>query len=599
MHKLIRVTIALLASLSAGYAQGPFVTIETNVNPTWMPSEGAEFHSAYVAAMTALQSGDPDTAQEELAEIIDFCESMRSGGRRVFSVASPAELAYFMQTLEDDSTVVQIDMVCPASYKMLAFAQVNLGDVEGALDNLYSAIELAPLWAEPLTELGYLFNQSRQFERARETYEKALELANTHEGSSYLKPAALRGLGFALIELGDLDSAQKAYADSLEIEPDNEGARNELLYIESLRGQNEATVDADKERQIRHLLEVNGFSQQLETVLTSIDEVMIAQLDANATETEDVGMLEAFRTRFGDRFIEEVTRAVIPIYDREFTLEELSALIEFSQSAAGARILEATPAITESTITASWDITETLIPEILNELETEYSASDASDAGKGPEPSLVAIVPGFVPGQQYEVEITKTRQDIRNPADAWTTTTAKVRVLEADSDGFLLEWVYGPSTRPESPERANPSIELNTDLEGLRLEILLDAAGRYRGLDNELEFRRDMRAEVEEMIQNATLGIPEANREALTPATQISAVLAVIRRYFGVYGLEIEPGPPQTLAVPNPFRSGSPLSPVSIELHGIEDSGRVMASVQQWFRRQRPICSLKPARPLT
>jgi Flp pilus assembly protein TadD len=45
----------------------------------------------------------------------------------------------------------------------------------------------------------------------------------------------LRGRGFALIELGRLDEAEKAYRDSLNSEPNNARALNELTYIGRLR----------------------------------------------------------------------------------------------------------------------------------------------------------------------------------------------------------------------------------------------------------------------------------------------------------------------------------------------------------------------------
>jgi hypothetical protein len=46
---------------------------------------------------------------------------------------------------------------------------------------------------------------------------------------------ALRGRGFVLSEMGELDRAKKAFEESLTFEPDNEIARNELEYIARLR----------------------------------------------------------------------------------------------------------------------------------------------------------------------------------------------------------------------------------------------------------------------------------------------------------------------------------------------------------------------------
>jgi len=46
---------------------------------------------------------------------------------------------------------------------------------------------------------------------------------------------AQRGCGFTLIEMGNLDQAEEAFNKSLKLEPENELARNELLYINHLR----------------------------------------------------------------------------------------------------------------------------------------------------------------------------------------------------------------------------------------------------------------------------------------------------------------------------------------------------------------------------
>ena len=50
-----------------------------------------------------------------------------------------------------------------------------------------------------------------------------------------MKPLILRGIGFSLTELGDLDGAQRAYEDSLKLEPSSELAKKELRYIQQLR----------------------------------------------------------------------------------------------------------------------------------------------------------------------------------------------------------------------------------------------------------------------------------------------------------------------------------------------------------------------------
>jgi len=49
------------------------------------------------------------------------------------------------------------------------------------------------------------------------------------------KARVLRAKGFNLIELNRLDEAEAAYRASLDLEPDHQGAKNELTYIAGLR----------------------------------------------------------------------------------------------------------------------------------------------------------------------------------------------------------------------------------------------------------------------------------------------------------------------------------------------------------------------------
>mgnify|MGYP001551189891 CR=1 FL=1 len=67
------------------------------------------------------------------------------------------------------------------------------------------------------------------------TIEEAVYISTEFEASRYIKAAALRGLGFTLIELGNLDEAEVALRKSLILEPESQLAQGELLYIEQLR----------------------------------------------------------------------------------------------------------------------------------------------------------------------------------------------------------------------------------------------------------------------------------------------------------------------------------------------------------------------------
>jgi Flp pilus assembly protein TadD len=66
-------------------------------------------------------------------------------------------------------------------------------------------------------------------------YQGAETLAVKYPSQRPYQAIALRGMGFSLIELNRLDEAERAFKQSLDIDPTNAVALNELAYIKDLR----------------------------------------------------------------------------------------------------------------------------------------------------------------------------------------------------------------------------------------------------------------------------------------------------------------------------------------------------------------------------
>lgn len=217
-------------------SEGMFETTQTHLQWEVAAREGAQYRKNHSEAIAAMNLGDSSKAEKELRKIINWCESeSESGTAKAVAVSTAEESKLYLATAEGGLPIVWVDMVCPASYKMLAFLFVNSRATDSALRYLDLAATIAPYWAEPYAERGYIMNQLGRFAEARIEYQKALDLATLHPSSSYVIPMALRGIGFSLIELGDLDAAKAAFERSLTIEPKNDLAIGELRYIESLR----------------------------------------------------------------------------------------------------------------------------------------------------------------------------------------------------------------------------------------------------------------------------------------------------------------------------------------------------------------------------
>lgn len=116
-----------------------------------------------------------------------------------------------------------------------AFIASERRDFPAALSILATIEAIAPVSAGTATERGYILNQIGRPEDALAAYKRALSLSTRYRSQRPLQATALRGIGFALIELQRLDEAERTFHDSLKIEPNNKVALGELAYIRDLR----------------------------------------------------------------------------------------------------------------------------------------------------------------------------------------------------------------------------------------------------------------------------------------------------------------------------------------------------------------------------
>lgn len=196
---------------------------------------GEEFRADVTRSMQAAQRGDDPAAWASLKSALAFCDGYTSTPQaRVFSVHNDAEAQEYRDAAPGETTTF-VDHACPAAYKAAAFLAVKGNDADAAFKYLDQAEALAPHWAEPLAERAYLVGKLGDRAASLQIYQRAMALAEKYPSSAYLKPMLLRGMGFALIELDRLDEAEQAFNQSLQLEPGNALARNELRYIEQLR----------------------------------------------------------------------------------------------------------------------------------------------------------------------------------------------------------------------------------------------------------------------------------------------------------------------------------------------------------------------------
>jgi tetratricopeptide (TPR) repeat protein len=102
---------------------------------------------------------------------------------------------------------------------------------------LAKALALAPLDAQYNNELGYVMIQKRDWNKAMSLYETGEAYAHITMGddAAHGQCVALRGQGYALVELHRLDEAEAKYNECLKITPGEPKSLAEIGYIEDLK----------------------------------------------------------------------------------------------------------------------------------------------------------------------------------------------------------------------------------------------------------------------------------------------------------------------------------------------------------------------------
>lgn len=119
------------------------------------------------------------------------------------------------------------------AYYTLAFMAVEDKDWDLGLEYINKALELEKDHPLILCEKALILNEMGEHDLS---YEMFLEASLCRPWAPLKwRTKALRGAGIALIEMNKLDDAEKLFNISLQLEPENETAINELQYIGMLR----------------------------------------------------------------------------------------------------------------------------------------------------------------------------------------------------------------------------------------------------------------------------------------------------------------------------------------------------------------------------
>lgn len=242
--RILGLILAGMLIAPAALAQKTAITL----GPTALPQASADPDEARRTAMVVaannliFEGRDYQRAlDEKLTPVIREYEAIpRKGDPQLYSARSPTESLYYMllAASAQDKTgtgrnAIDMGYSYGYAYYLSSFAQTELKHQIEAEALLRKAVELAPMNSLFIGELGYHIQMTGDNQAALEMFKRAEAATefSPDEARNFEKGRALRGQGYALVELGKLDDAEAAYKAALKLDPDDKKSQGELEYI--------------------------------------------------------------------------------------------------------------------------------------------------------------------------------------------------------------------------------------------------------------------------------------------------------------------------------------------------------------------------------
>jgi len=193
-------------------------------------------------ALRSLPTADPHNTQSLLLEVVEntpdpYVYQFERDGASFIKFWDKEEFAHYVLWQKQHGVarpITWIGSAYPRAYYYLGFLKVKTREYEEAVAFLDRGRGLEPTSPKFNFEKAQALVSLKRHQEALALYE-AVNTIGPHVSPHELA-VAYRGRGFVLIEMGEMDRAEAAFRRSLETEPDNKVALNELRYIAHLRG---------------------------------------------------------------------------------------------------------------------------------------------------------------------------------------------------------------------------------------------------------------------------------------------------------------------------------------------------------------------------
>jgi hypothetical protein len=143
-----------------------------------------------------------------------------------------------------------------------------------------------------------------------------------------------------------------------------------------------AKIDPEKEAAIRHLMDITQTSKLGDSMAAYITN----QVRVFMSHSMDSAALPKFMGTFNQRFAtsappQNITDAMVPIYDRAFSKEEIQGLVKFYESPLGQHVVKVLPQVEEESQNTAAKIDQDAALNVLRSMSNDY-------------PQLKQILPG-------------------------------------------------------------------------------------------------------------------------------------------------------------------------------------------------------------
>lgn len=190
----------------------------------------------------------PNVAIEKCEKVIALFKAHYANSRhKIYCARSQAEnFGYLVMAAADmnkgefeagKKDAIVLSSTWAEAYFTEGYAFQDLGRIPDAKAALKLALGLSPWNSHYLSELGSVYRLEKNWKEARKAFETAEEQSalSPDDVKSTELGVARRGLGYVLVELGQLDEAENKYLQCLKDNPDDKKAAAELEYVRNLK----------------------------------------------------------------------------------------------------------------------------------------------------------------------------------------------------------------------------------------------------------------------------------------------------------------------------------------------------------------------------